>query len=66
MFLSRNSSNFTNIFLLYVNFENIIIGLHVLIIPSILAKFQEDQRLVAMPSINGEKFCPISIAYGTF
>jgi len=51
MFLSRNSLNFTNIFLLYVNFENIIIGLHVLIIPSILAKFQEDQKLVAMPSI---------------
>ena len=37
----RNSSNFFHIFLLDVNFENLTIRLYVLIISSILAKFQE-------------------------
>ena len=36
------------IFLLDVNFENLIIGLYVFIIFSTLVKFQEDQRLIAI------------------
>ena len=36
------------IFLLDVNFENLIIGLYVFIIFSILAKFQEDQRSITI------------------
>ena len=39
------------IFLLGVNFENLIVGLYVLIISSMLAKFQENQILIAMSSI---------------
>ena len=40
--LKRNPSNFSNLFLLDVNFENLTIELYALIIPSIFAKFQED------------------------
>ena len=39
--LEKNSLNFADIFLLDVNFENLIIQLYVFIIFSILAKFQE-------------------------
>ena len=42
----ENSSNFANIFSLNVNFENIIIGLHVLIISYILENFQEDRKSI--------------------
>ena len=45
------SSNSANIFLLDVNFENLNIVLHVIIISFILAKFQEDQRAIAILSI---------------
>ena len=38
----RFSSNSANIFLLDVNFENPNVGLHVIIISFMLAKFQED------------------------
>ena len=34
-----------------VNFENLNVELHVLIISSMFAKFQEDQRLIVMLSI---------------
>ena len=40
--MERNPSNSSYIFLLYMNFENLTIELHILIISSILAKFQED------------------------
>ena len=45
------SSNSLYIFLLDVNFENIIVGLHVLIISFMLAKFQRDQKSISMLSI---------------
>ena len=40
-----------NIFLLDVNFDKSTIGLHFLLIFSILTKFLEDQKLIAMSSI---------------
>ena len=40
-----------SIFLLNVNLENLTIGLHIFITSSILAKFQVDQRSIAMLSI---------------
>ena len=40
--LERNPSNFSYIFLLDVKFENITIGLHGLIISSMLENFQEN------------------------
>ena len=46
--LERNPSNSSNIFLLGVNFENITLGLHVLITFSTLAKFKENQKSIAM------------------
>ena len=49
--LERNLSNFSYIFLLDVNFENLTIGLHALVISFILAKFQEHQRSIAISSI---------------
>ena len=48
--LNRNYLNLLCIFLLSVNFKNLTDGLHVLIIFFMLAKFQEDQRLIAMSS----------------
>ena len=47
----RTSSNSANIFLLDVNFENLIVGMYVLIISSMLAKYQKDQRSITMSSI---------------
>jgi len=42
-------------FLIYfiwsVNFENLIVGLHILIISFMLAKFQKDQKSIAMSFI---------------
>ena len=49
--LERNFSNFFNNFLLDVNFENLTIRLHVFIISSMLTKFQENKKLIAMSSI---------------
>ena len=46
--LERNPSNLSYIFILSVKFENLTVGLHVLIISFMLAKFQEDQRSIAM------------------
>ena len=46
--LERNLSNLSYIFILSVKFENLTVGLHVLIISFMLAKFQEDQRSIAM------------------
>ena len=37
--------------LLGVNFENLTVRLHVLIVSSMFEKFQEDQILIAMSSI---------------
>ena len=46
--LEINPSNFSHIFLLDVNFENLTIGLHALIIPFMFAKFQVDHKSIAM------------------
>ena len=46
------SSNSLYIFLLDVNFENIIVQLHVLIISFMLAKFQRDQKSINNYVIN--------------
>ena len=48
--LQKNLSNLSYIFILSVKFENLTIGLHVLILSFILAKFQEDQRSIAISS----------------
>ena len=48
--LEYNPSNLSYIFILSVKFENLTIGLHAFIIFFMLAKFQEDQRLIAMSS----------------
>ena len=48
--LERNPSNFSYIFILSVNFENLTIGLQVLIISFVLTKFKEDKKLIAMSS----------------
>ena len=48
--LERNPLNSSYNFLLDVNFENLTIGLH-LIISSILVKFQEDQKSIIISSI---------------
>ena len=48
--LERKLSNLSYIFILIVNFENLTIKLHVFIISFILAKYQEDQRSIAMLS----------------
>ena len=41
-----------NIFLLKMNFDKFTIGLHLLLISSMLAKFLENQNLIVMPLIN--------------
>ena len=48
--LEINPSNLSYIFILSVNFENLIIGLQVLIISFVLTKFKEDKKLIAMSS----------------
>ena len=48
--LEGNSTNSSCIFLLSENFENLTVELHVLILFFMLAKFQEDQRSIAMSS----------------
>ena len=48
--LERNPSNLSYIFILSVKFENLTVELHVLILSFILAKFQENQRSIAMSS----------------
>ena len=40
-----------NIFLLYMNFDKSIVRLYFLLISSMLAKFQEDEKSIAMSSI---------------
>ena len=59
--LERNLSNLSYISILSVKFENLTVGLHVLIISFMLAKFQEDQRSIVMLSIKwlNYKFCDI-------
>ena len=51
--VSIQNSNLSKFFFfkLCVDFENIIIGLHVLIISFILAKLQEDKKLIDISSI---------------
>jgi len=46
------SSNSLYIFLLDINFENIIVGLHILIISFMLSKFQKDQKSINNYVIN--------------
>ena len=48
--LERNPLNLSYIFILSVKFENLTIGLHVVIISFMFAKFQEDQISIAMSS----------------
>ena len=48
--LERNPTNSSYIFILSVNFENLIVRLHVLITSLILTKFQENQRSIVMSS----------------
>ena len=48
--LEINPSNLSYIFILSVNFENLTIGLQVLIISFALTKFKEDKKLIAMSS----------------
>ena len=48
--LKRNPSNLSYIFILNVKFENLTVGLYVLIISFMLAKFQEDQISIVMSS----------------
>ena len=48
--LEGNSTNSSCIFLFSENFENLTVELHVLILFFMLAKFQEDQRSIAMLS----------------
>ena len=48
--LEINPSNLSYIFILSVYFENLTIGLQVLIISFVLTKFQEDKKLIAMSS----------------
>ena len=48
--LEINLSNLSYIFILSVNFENLTIGLQVLIISFVLTKFKEDKKLIAMSS----------------
>ena len=43
--------NSSYIFLLDMNFENVIVGLHVLIISSMLSKFWENKKSITMSSI---------------
>ena len=46
--LDRNLQTPLIIFLLDVNFENLTVGLYVLIISSIIVKFQKNQRSIVM------------------
>ena len=48
--LEKNSTNFSYISILNVNFENLTIRLHILIIFFMLAKFQENQRSISISS----------------
>ena len=48
--LERNISNFSFIFILSVNFENLTIRLQILIIYFLFAKFQEEQRSIVISS----------------
>ena len=48
--LKRNSTNSSYISILSVNFENLTVTLHVLIIFFMQVKFQEDQRSIAISS----------------
>ena len=48
--LKRNTSNSSYIYILNVNFKNLTVGLNVRIISFMLAKFQENQILIAMSS----------------
>ena len=52
-----------NIFLLKMNFDKFTIGLHLLLISSMLAKFLENQNLIVMPLINclNCKFCSLKL-----
>ena len=44
----KNLLNFLYIFILSVNFENLTVGLYVLILFFMLIKFQKDQKSIAM------------------
>ena len=50
--LKRDSINLSYISILSVNFENLTVRLHVLIIFFMHVKFQEDQRSIAISSTN--------------
>ena len=48
--LEKNPTNSSYIFILSMDFENLIVRLHVLIIFLMLKKFQEDQKSIYMSS----------------
>ena len=48
--LERNFRNFSYVFILSVNFKNLTVRLHILIIFFMHVKFQEDQRSIAISS----------------
>ena len=50
--LKKNPSNFSYIFLLNVNFENLIVGMHVLYVLTTYIKFRSNRILFTIWSIN--------------
>ena len=50
--LEKNPSNFVNIFLLYVNFENLIFRFHSPYVLNIHVKFHSNRMLLTKQSIN--------------
>ena len=60
--LERNPSNSSYIFIMSMNFVNLALGLYVLIISFMLAKFQEGQRSITMSSNdNISSFCDLKL-----
>jgi len=61
--LERNPTNSSYIFILSMNFENLTIRLHVIIIFFILVKFLENQRQLLYHQINVKisSFCDIKL-----
>ena len=61
--LKRNSSNSLYIFILSINFKNLIDRLNILIISFMFVKFQEYKKLIAMSSKNVKilSFCNLNL-----
>ena len=61
--LEKNPKNSSYIFILNVNFKNLTIGLHILIISFMLSNFQKDKKLITMSSNKSFKFLCSKIIY---